>query len=588
MQRIRLFLLHPRLSLILAVTAMVLVSPSLWTGFQQDDFSLAYIFTGHSSSQHLVPPRWDAFSFLTGDSVKSQGLMDLGIVPWWTLRDLRLSFFRPLSSMTHWLDFSWWPKSPFLMHLENLLLLAGVILVVTRLYMSAMGGTLAGGIAALLFALDDAHGLPAGWIASRNALLAGLFGFLALLLHDRWRREGWRPAAFLAPVSLGLGLLSGETALGVGGYLVAYALILDRDDMKGRIVSMIPYALVGVAWGLTYRMLGFGSYGSGFYIDPLTEPISFARAAVIRGVLLLEDQFALPTSSFVLFMSPQAVILLWVISLIVLAIVLAGILPLLRTNETARFWGLGMLLSLPPVCATLPHSRLLLFAGLGGMGILGLWVAGIVEGGVWVSSKPGPRRLRKILVGLFLTCHLLIAPVMLSVSAVQASMVAPFLQDAARTAPLENDIRGKNLVIVNPVSPFLAHFFMTVRDLENLPVPAHLSILAPGDRVVEVYRRDSTTLVITPEGGCLATPFDDVYRAPTRPLLAGDRIEISPVSVSIEECNAENRPSRVSFDFRVPVEDSSLRWLIWTGGRFERFTPPAIGERIKLPAARLF
>jgi hypothetical protein len=40
----------------------------------------------------------------------------------------------------------------------------------------------------------------------------------------------------------------------------------------------------------------------------------------------------------------------------------------------------------------------------------------------------------------------------------------------------------------------------------------------------------------------------------------------------------DGRPAEAAFRFDVPLEDPSLEWLCYRGGRFEPFTPPAVGE----------
>ena len=135
-----------------------------------------------------------------------------------------------------------------------------------------MGTAWTAGLAALLFAIDDAHGLPAGWLANRNALIATLFGMLALLFHDKWRREKWSWLTLLGPAFLLLGLLSGEFALGVVGYLVAYQIVLDSESWRQRVRAFLPYAFVACLWLAVYSLQGYRTWGSGFNVDPTSEP----------------------------------------------------------------------------------------------------------------------------------------------------------------------------------------------------------------------------------------------------------------------------------------------------------------------------
>src|SRR5271167_2972626 len=59
-----------------------------------------------------------------------------------------------------------------------------------------------------------------------------------------------------------------------------------------------------------------------------------------------------------------------VFSLAVVAVLAVLFIPLIFRDRVARFWGLGMLLSLVPVAAVGPENCLLSFVGLGPMGLL--------------------------------------------------------------------------------------------------------------------------------------------------------------------------------------------------------------------------
>lgn len=102
------------------------------------------------------------------------------------------------------------------------------------------------GLAALLYAVDDAHALPASWLANRNALVAGVFGVLTLIAHDEWRRGRRKWGAFVAPALFLMALLCAESAVIVATYLLAYALFIDRDSLVRRFVALVPAVLVGL------------------------------------------------------------------------------------------------------------------------------------------------------------------------------------------------------------------------------------------------------------------------------------------------------------------------------------------------------
>ena len=180
------------------------------------------------------------FSFMNGDVERTQRMMDLGTVPWWTYPEIVAQFWRPITTLTHKVDYLLWPTSPAMMHAQSLLWFAALAFVVTLFYRRVMGATFMAGLAALLYAIDDAHAAPAGWIANRNGMVAAVFGVLTLICHDKWRRDGWRSGLILGPILLATTLFAKEAGVAVASYLFAYAILLDRSAWRSRVLSLVP------------------------------------------------------------------------------------------------------------------------------------------------------------------------------------------------------------------------------------------------------------------------------------------------------------------------------------------------------------
>src|SRR5690606_24169357 len=109
-------------------------------------------------------------------------------------------FFRPLSELSHWLDYQLFPDSAVLMHAHSILWYMLLILVSWQLMKRLFPAAWMAGLALALHALDGSNGGAVGWIADRNALITTTFGLLTLLLHlqGRWDRQQFiNPAALL-------------------------------------------------------------------------------------------------------------------------------------------------------------------------------------------------------------------------------------------------------------------------------------------------------------------------------------------------------------------------------------------------------
>jgi hypothetical protein len=109
------------------------------------------------------------------------------------------------------------------------------------------------------------------------------------------------------------------------------------------------------------------------YIDPLNAPAAFVQALITRAPLLLMGQWSHISADMVgRFISEKAALTRAFIFLVLVAFLLV---PLIRKDRVARFWLTGMLLSIVPVAATYPSNRLLLFIGIGAMGLLAQCIA---------------------------------------------------------------------------------------------------------------------------------------------------------------------------------------------------------------------
>lgn len=564
---------------------MALVLPSLWGGRRLDDFILESILSRAPLAAGLAASRLDLFNFLDGDPARTRRLIDLGLVPWWTLEEVRVSFWRPLSALSHWLDHRLWPDLPSLMHAQSILWYGGLVLAVAILYRRLMGPNWAAGLAALLYAVDSAHGFPAGWLANRNALLGALFGTLALWAHDRCRRDGWRAGAGLGPALLLAALLSAEAAVATIGYLVAHAVFLDRESRRARVVALVPYALIALGWALVYRRLGHGTWGAApFYVSP-GEPTQFARALVEHGPFLLFAQWGVPLDLALSFVGSPRV--LWIAALLFLALLGVLLLPLLRRSEVARFWALGHVLAVVPACSTLPHERHLLLIGVGAMGLLAQFLAGLVDRGSWLPSAAAWRISAVALSVPLVAAHAVLAPLRLPVAAQGFVEFDRILRAGAESLPLDPRLEQQDLVIVNAPDAGVASFVHFYRASNGQPLPRRSRRLASSLAPVELSRPDAQTLVVRQAGGFFPQPYDRVFRGRSHPMTEGQRVPLTGLTVAVTQVTGDGRPLEAVFRFAVRLEDPSLRWVAWRhqdgSGRYVPFTPPGIGERIRLP-----
>jgi hypothetical protein len=575
---------HPSSPLIPALLAVLLTLPSLRVGLVADDYYHRAAFIPSRVLGGLVPQPLDMFRFFDGDPARVQRGLDVGFLPWWTYPKVRAAFWRPLTVLTHWLDYQLWPNWPVLMHLQSVLWYGVLAAAVGFLYRRLLPTAWVALLAAVLYAVDDAHGMPVGFLANRNALLSTLCGVLALCAHDAWRRGQSRRAGCVAPLLLALALLAKEEGLATCAYLAAYAAFLDRGTWRQRMLTLLPCLAVVVIWRATWNYLGYGTADIGLYVDPLREPWSYARAVIERVPYLLLGQWALPPAEIYLLGSLVGTGVLtgvwwagWAVA------ILLGVLltPLLRRDPVARFWAGGMILALLPVCATFPADRLLFFVGLGAMGLLAQWF-----GTVWEQDRESPGHARRHwIIGVtavaLVFLHLVVAPVALPFRAAYPAG-PPFTDQFYLRAPLDASVEQQTAVLVNPPSMFHAVYAPGEREARGEPIPNRIRTLSSGWQAVRLYRPDAQSLLVSPANGYIAETFEHLFRDQRHPFSPGQQIALAGIVVEVTRVVDGWRPAEALFRFAVPLEDESLRWLAWHDGEFRPFTPPAIGETVEV------
>jgi hypothetical protein len=124
------------------VLGFLLALPSLAAPFALDD-----LFHLRGARGRDPPPLrwWELFTFAPADPARHHLFVAGGLLPWWAARDLRLAFWRPLSSALVALDQAIWGRAVVGWHLHSLLwwmaLLACVAWPPARPYATRGGGS---------------------------------------------------------------------------------------------------------------------------------------------------------------------------------------------------------------------------------------------------------------------------------------------------------------------------------------------------------------------------------------------------------------------------------------------------------------
>jgi hypothetical protein len=568
-QRATTWLCTQRLERAIALIAFVFALPSLANGLQSDDYLLR--------EQVLKDGPFAAYVFTArGEQASHAQVLEhrrVGHLPWWTDEYPKARFFRPLTSLSLWLDFQlgappWW------MHLENCVIYAVIAWLAAMIYRQ-LGLSGAGlGWAALFFALDMAFATPVGWISARNTLLATCFGLACIALHDRARRNGSALQLAAACLSFVLSLLSGELGLCTLGYLTAHALFVDRNRMK---LALTPYAALTVVYLSSYVAGDYGVSNSASYIDVIGAPGSALLTFLTAIPVWLATTATLPVAGFQM-ISPETRIPIAVGSVVVLVLLIRLLASSIREQPTAAgLFGIGALLSLLPLATVMPQERLRFFVALGVYGLLGPWIARDFS-----ARALAPRLAARAVWSLHgIILPLFFIPSLFATSLSFATGGARALDEAVprATEPIT--------IILNPPSFYGPIYQEAMRAARAEPRPP-VYMLYAGSQSLHVTRPNPRSLELHAPQSWFASQFDG-FRDLTRwPFRVGERIELAHFTVEVLEVDARGAPTRARITFDRDLEAPTLTFLHWSEAAITPWTPPPVGTSLQLSAAAVF
>ncbi len=597
---------HPRLPAMLALGAVLVMSPALKLGLVADDLPQRMV----ALPPDRVPPRiydtgipLDSGSFSTvlrdyflGNYRDPQaGVLarNYGLLPWWTLDSLRLGLWRPVTAFTHWLDYQLYPDSPALMHAQNIAWFVAVVFLVTVIYRKLMGPGWAAGLAGLLFLLDGNTFLPVAFVANRGFILSLCLGLACLYQHHQWRAEQRRSGLIWSGVFLALAVFANEGGASTLAFLFAYALVLEPGPVRRRALTVLPALLVIVLWRIVYTLYGSGVFHVGGYIDPSKEPLLFAREVLPRAVVLLSGQLTHLAPDLMLAVKPSLQPLATALCAVPLVAALAVFAPWLRRDKTAMFWLAVMLLAAIPAATVVPLGKNLGYVAVGAYGLIASFLAGLFNQPAWLPASLSYRILAWTTAALLVLAH---GPGAVAGRLLVTVGLGPALQALDRVLDIGNPPgeEAMDVIVINSPSMLALAYVPFAKAYAHQPLPRTLRTLAPGCTSFEIERTDEKTLVIQAKAPNIFA-CDDV--GPVHPLYAvrfsnvflgelefkqGERLDRGDLVVEILELDAAKLPCRVAFRFNASLDSPRFHWLQFNCQTlsYEPFPVPPIGQRV--------
>lgn len=582
---------------VIAIVAVgvLLRLPSLWVGFGMDDFAQLAMLD-HVYPVERVP--WDLFTFSSGTRDEVTALMNRGSLAWWSHPQLRLSALRPLASVLTWFDVRVFGHAAMWHHVHTMLWWIAMMVTLARLLLHVLPRRWAL-LALALYALDECHTYPVGWLANRNAIVSATFGFWAILCHVRWREHGRRRDAMLAALGLALGLAGGEYGLCAVAFVLAYELARGLRVTHVRPTIGPARALAGVAivlaiWALVHRGFGYGSFGSTVYVDPLREPAAYLEAVAIRVPILLADMFlAIPTGKLAFFpdlMRLQA----WLgpLALAVVGALLPGVWRGLDVRGRGRltWFALAAIASLLPVASSFVSARLLLVPGAAGHVI----VAAIVLDGL-DAARDAVRRASwlgrvQVLAGVAaFAAHAGLA----TWWGLEETLSIGELNRGTRKASLamqvdDAEVPRQRLIVLTAADPMTLLYPPSVRYVAGHPMPRSWWVLsmAPKPHRMRRTAKNAFELEVV-DGAMLRGPVEQLFRRPDQLPVVGDVVLLDGLRIEILAVDDEGFPIRVGYRFDRPLEHAGYVFLLATRRGMIRYPMGPVGSTVTVPPAAL-
>jgi len=603
-----------------AVWATILLTalfyaPALMGGYFADDHFHMFAL---GELPEVFNRQFNLFAFLRSPE-EIQIMRKWGMAPWWTSDALKIDFFRPIPSFTHWLDFALFGRNPAAAHLVSIgwyMLSIGLVYRVLARFIEDGSRTLL--LAVAIFALDDTHALNVQWLANRNDIIAAVFLLSAFL---GWLRLTEGKGSARANVALTLfgfmgALLSKESSVVFPALVLAHAVILPAkkdakliDRVRPQFWLHAALALVALAYVVAYFKSGHGP-NSVYYLNPGKNPglwaAQFFRSGAFHLVILATGVplHVLSSSPVRDYPIPAAFVAALTVGF------WAVVWKVLRHDRQTRFFIAWMVIAQLILTTSFPDPRILYLPSIGFA-----YVVARVMQEAWRQRDEW--KLARPVVVTLVSLHLVFAPILDQI----CLHVVNGLQDgyaSVRKGVQENvdftrlPEEGQQVFFLNwhqREATALANLYLS----RSLPTGAEAEVTAKlndpklsytqktdqafaairvhyyalsfllGEVDARVINDREITLSPT-QGQFFPTLFEQLYMTSTT-FTVGQTFELPAFKATIEALNDQGEVSRVLFTFPKPLSSPTYKFLAWDGQSWKTVNlADAVGGKLALRA----
>lgn len=549
--------------------------------FMADDFMQLTMLEGVSPHTWTGPA--DLYTLADGNPGHMKISKDEGAWQWFQDPQLKVKFFRPLTSLLLALDHAVFGINPIGYGIHNILwflsLVIAVGIIIKRLSRTpGRGGDSFFALpdpvctwAIYIFALSGIHWYVVYWAACRHIIIAGSIAAWSLSAYIKWREEGWKKGRIISVFGFITALFAGETALAVLAYLLAYEIILPSRDLKAKLKNLSPFLVLVAVYLIFHKFAGYGAAAGAGYIDPLKETLRFISTAPGHLIALAGSMFLGGHAE------------LWLIPAVRPFVIIAGSLLVVAVGFTIKklvpygdakeiktlLWFLtGSLLSLIPFSAVTPGARLLVVPFVGCSVIIAFMFFHRPE--IAREQKGFGVKSITLFCWFLMAVHLFIAPIQrLAGPAFAEKVFVQRLEKVLGEAEYNHEQPPQKLVfLVVPDFSIGLHSYYYLK-LKRRPMPQSWWVLSWEKCDHRVVRSAENELELQLVGGSIKNSF----------LKEGTVVELSGMKATVLQVG-EGGAKRIVFRFDRSLDDASIRFLAWQEGRLKHVQPPPVGESL--------
>jgi len=551
---------------------ILLILPSLLSGFHSDDyFQLLLLRDNGLLDRQSDGSLFGLFSFIDADLAHRQQLQLYGVIPWLAADDFYFRFWRPLTEVTHYIDFSLLPEQAWFAHLHSGVWYLLLSYCVYRLaYECNQQRKEVAVLAWLIFLFDGQHVANIGWIANRNALVASVFGLMCLLLFVEWHKRKQYRFYFLSVLFFAVAILSAEMALGICAYLFFYAYCVQKASFVRLLKQSSLYVLVLLLWFFSYQYFNFGvNTSSGLYLHPYHELLDYISALAVRlpvyisaSLLPFPAGFSWVAESMV--KGAQEIIVMFCVSAV--GIFIYSINKLKCLDNHGYFLLYGSIFCLIPVCSTMPQDRLALLQTVGADIVIAMLIFYMME-----KSK---HRMYQSLVIVLLVIHLVLSPLHLLLGSWYLSWASENIENNALSL---DKVNAEKVVVVIRAPIGEAVSLVGIRAVSNQDIPKQFFWLANDEFPVSIQQESENTLIAVKREG-FGKGLESAFRSVNKqPFELGEKIKMGEITVEVLALSSEHYPQQLRLIFEKNLDTQHYQFYSYKENRFE---PVSLAELV--------